>query len=163
VTSRSILAPPHTSRFYLRDLETPLKGFNQAYNRRAQRVLIGASPEQVMQRREATEPNLAHARFKRSGLRAFPQALLVVTAAKNVSHPETSRDKDVLAVVARAKILCRCPLRRAEAQRSHRSPFIHTAILTPRSGSWRRRTFVAREGLQIRLRCMNDAPDPIWA
>jgi hypothetical protein len=34
-----------------RDLETLLKGFNQAYNRRRQRVLKGASPEQVVQRR----------------------------------------------------------------------------------------------------------------
>ena len=47
-----------------RDLETLLKGFNQAYNRRRQRVLKGASPEQVVQWRLATEPKLANRRFK---------------------------------------------------------------------------------------------------
>jgi hypothetical protein len=36
-----------------RDLEELLKGFNQAYNRRRQRVLKGASPEQVVRRRLA--------------------------------------------------------------------------------------------------------------
>jgi hypothetical protein len=34
-----------------RDLETLLKGFNQAHKQRRQRVLKGASPEQVVQRR----------------------------------------------------------------------------------------------------------------
>jgi hypothetical protein len=43
-----------------RDLEILLKGFNQAYNRRRQRVLKGASPEQVVQRRLAAEPKLAN-------------------------------------------------------------------------------------------------------
>jgi transposase InsO family protein len=47
-----------------RDLETLLKGFNQAYNRRRQRVLKGASPEQIVQRRLVAEPKLANSRFK---------------------------------------------------------------------------------------------------
>jgi transposase InsO family protein len=71
-----------------RDLETLLKGFNQAYNRRRQRVLKGASPEQVVQRRLAAEPKLAHLRFKPPDPHALPQALQVVAAAKEVSHPD---------------------------------------------------------------------------
>ena len=71
-----------------RDLETLLKGFNQAYNRRRQRVLKGASPEQVVQRRLAAAPSLANARFKPPDPRALPQALQVVAHAKEVSHPD---------------------------------------------------------------------------
>jgi transposase InsO family protein len=74
--------------FSHRDLETLLKGFNQAYNRRRQRVLKGASPEQVVQRRLAAEPKLAHLRFKPPDPHALPQALQVVAAAKEVSHPD---------------------------------------------------------------------------
>jgi transposase InsO family protein len=55
-----------------RDLETLLKGFNQVYNRRRQRVLKGASPEQVVQRRLAAEPRLANPRFKPSDPHALP-------------------------------------------------------------------------------------------
>jgi hypothetical protein len=72
-----------------RDLETLLNGFNQAYNRRRQRVLKGASPEQVVQRRLAAEPKLANGRFKPPDPRALPQALQVVAHAKEVSHPDT--------------------------------------------------------------------------
>jgi hypothetical protein len=66
-----------------------LKGFNQAYNRRRQRVLKGASPEQVVQRRLAAEPKLADVRFKPPDPRAHPQALQVVAHAKEVSHPDS--------------------------------------------------------------------------
>ena len=55
-----------------RDLETLLKGFNQAYNRRRQRVLKGRSPEQVVQRRLAAEPKLANRRFKPPDPHALP-------------------------------------------------------------------------------------------
>nr|WP_246777053.1 DDE-type integrase/transposase/recombinase [Microvirga sp. VF16] len=72
-----------------RDLEKLLKGFNQAYNRRRQRVLKGASPEQVVQRRLAAEPKLVNARFKPPDPDALPQALQVVAAAKEVSHPDS--------------------------------------------------------------------------
>src|SRR5215218_8044311 len=72
-----------------RDLETLLKGFNQAYNRRRQRVLKGASPEQVVQRRLAVEPKFANRRFKLPDPHALPQALQVVAHAKEVSHPDT--------------------------------------------------------------------------
>ena len=71
-----------------RDLETLLKGFNQAYNRRRQRVLKGASPEQVVQRRLAAEPKLANRRYKPPDSDALPPALRVVAAAKEVTHPD---------------------------------------------------------------------------
>jgi hypothetical protein len=45
-----------------RDLETLLKGFNQAYNRRRQRVLEGRSPDQVVRNRLGAEPKLANRR-----------------------------------------------------------------------------------------------------
>jgi transposase InsO family protein len=72
-----------------RDLETLLRGFNQAYNRRRQRVLKGASPEQVVRRRLAAVPALANPRYKPPDPGALPQALTVVAAAKDVSHPDT--------------------------------------------------------------------------
>jgi hypothetical protein len=71
------------------DLETLLKGFNQAYNRRRQRVLKRASPEQVVHRRLAAEPGLANRRSKPPNPQALPQALQVAAAAKEVSHPDT--------------------------------------------------------------------------
>jgi transposase len=46
------------------NLEFLLKGFNQTYNLRRQRVLEGASPNQIVHRRLATEPILANPRFK---------------------------------------------------------------------------------------------------
>ena len=72
-----------------RDLETLLRGFNQAYNLRRQRVLQGASPEQVVRTRLAAVPALANPRYKPPNPRALPQALKVVAAAKDVSHPDS--------------------------------------------------------------------------
>jgi transposase InsO family protein len=72
-----------------RDLETLLKGFNQAYNRRRQRVLKGRSPDEVVQRRLAVEPKLTNRRFKLPDPQALPQALQVVAAGKEVSHPDS--------------------------------------------------------------------------
>jgi hypothetical protein len=79
-----------------RDLETLLKGFNQAYNLRRQRVLKGASPEQVVRRRLAARPALANRRYRPPDPDALPQALqdalpqaLQIVAAKDVSHPDT--------------------------------------------------------------------------
>ncbi|MEW6748072.1 MAG: IS481 family transposase [Planctomycetota bacterium] len=71
------------------DLETLLQGFNQAYNKRRQRVLKGASPEQVIEERLAARPELANARARPPDPNALPQALRVVAAAKEVSHPDT--------------------------------------------------------------------------
>lgn len=71
-----------------RDLETLLTGFNQAYNLRRQRVLQGASPEQVVRTRLAAAPALANPRYKPPNPRALPHALKVVAAAKDASHPD---------------------------------------------------------------------------
>jgi hypothetical protein len=70
-----------------RDLEMLLKGFNQAYNRRRQRVLKGRSPDEVVRSRLAAEPKLANRRYKPPDSDALPPALRVVAAAKEVSHP----------------------------------------------------------------------------
>jgi transposase InsO family protein len=71
-----------------RDLETLLKGFNQAYNRRRQRVLKGRTPDEVVRSRLAAEPKLANRRYKPPDADALPLALQVVAAAKEVSHPD---------------------------------------------------------------------------
>ena len=71
-----------------RDLETLLKGFNQACNRRRQRVLKGRAPDEVVRSRLVTEPKLATRRFKPPDSDALPPALQVVAAAKEVSHPD---------------------------------------------------------------------------
>jgi transposase InsO family protein len=71
-----------------RDLETLLKGFNQAYNRRRQRVLQGRSPDEVVRSRIEAQPKLANRRFKPPDSDALPQALQVVAHAKEVSHPD---------------------------------------------------------------------------
>ena len=73
------------------DLETLLKGFNQAYNKRRQRVLQGASPEQVVQQRLALRPELANLRFKPPDPNALPQALQVAAAASEVSQPDNDK------------------------------------------------------------------------
>jgi transposase InsO family protein len=74
-----------------RDLETLLRGFNQAYNRRRQRVLGGASPEQVVQQRLTLRPELANPRFRPPDPNALPKALQVVAAASEVSQPDSYR------------------------------------------------------------------------
>ncbi len=71
------------------DLETLLTGFNQAYNKRRQRVLQGASPEQVVQQRLALRPELVNTRFRPPDPGALPKALHVVAAAREVSHPDS--------------------------------------------------------------------------
>nr|WP_245439922.1 hypothetical protein [Microvirga aerophila] len=70
------------------DLETLLKGFNQAYNRRRQRVLKGRSPDEVVHSRLAAEPKLANRHAKPPDPDVLPQALQVVAHAKEVSHPD---------------------------------------------------------------------------
>ncbi len=72
-----------------RNLETLLEGFNQAYNKRRQRVLGGASPEQKVQERLTLKPELANPRFKPPDPNALPKALQVVAAASEVSQPDT--------------------------------------------------------------------------
>jgi transposase len=72
-----------------RDLEMLLQGFNQAYNRRRQRVLGGASPEQVIEKRLTTRPELVNPRFRPPDPAALPEALRVVAAASEVSQPDS--------------------------------------------------------------------------
>src|SRR3954468_9244551 len=73
-----------------RDLETLLRGFNQAYNARRQRVLKGRSPDMVVRERLGATPDRAN----RSHDPPFdpcslPKALQVIARAKDVSHPDT--------------------------------------------------------------------------
>jgi hypothetical protein len=79
-----------------RDLETLLKGFNQAYNRRRQRVLKGRSPDEVVRSRLAAEPKLANRRYKPPDSDALPPALQVVAHANEVSHPDSSERCNVV-------------------------------------------------------------------
>ena len=73
-----------------RDLEVLLHGFNRAYNARRQRVLGGLSPDEAVRRRLEAEPRLASRRYEPpSDPCSLPKALLVVAAAKDVSHPDS--------------------------------------------------------------------------
>ena len=72
-----------------RDLEVLLYGFNEAYNARRQRVLGGVSPHEAVRRRLEANPRLASTRYEpRSDPCIRPKALLVIEAAKEVSHPD---------------------------------------------------------------------------
>ena len=73
-----------------RDLEILMHGFNRAYNARRQRVLGGVSPGEAVRRRLETNPRLASTRHQPpSDPCALPKALLVVAAAKELSHPDS--------------------------------------------------------------------------
>ena len=73
-----------------RDLEILLRGFNRAYNARRQRVLGGVSPDAAVRRRMEAKPQLASKRYEPpSDPCALPKALLIVQAAKDVSHPDS--------------------------------------------------------------------------
>ena len=72
------------------DLETLLRGFNQAYNARWQRVLKGRSPEMVVSERLGAPP--AHANPSHDppfDPCSLPKALQVIAHPKDVSHPDT--------------------------------------------------------------------------
>jgi transposase InsO family protein len=71
------------------DLEVLLKGFNRAYNARRQRVLSGISPDEAVRQRIKTNPKLVSKSYQPpSDPCVLPKALLVVAAAKEVSHPD---------------------------------------------------------------------------
>ena len=73
-----------------RDLEVLLRGFNRAYNARRQRVLGGVSPDAAVRRRMEAKPQLASERYEPpSDPCVLPKTLLVVAAAKDVSHPDS--------------------------------------------------------------------------
>jgi transposase len=72
------------------DLEHLLHGFNQAYNARRQRVLKGASPDEIVRQRLNAEPKLArpHAHSPPDpGIRF--RAMRVIHAAKDVSQQDS--------------------------------------------------------------------------
>ena len=72
-----------------RDLETLLHGFNRAYNARRQRVLGGVSPDEAVRRRLESNPQLTSRRYEPpSDPCTLPKALMIVEAAKDVSHPD---------------------------------------------------------------------------
>jgi transposase InsO family protein len=72
------------------DLETLLKGFNRAYNARRQRVLGGISPDEAVRQRMKANPKLTSTPYEPpSDPCVLPKALLVVAAAKEVSHPDS--------------------------------------------------------------------------
>ena len=72
-----------------RDLETLLKGFNQAYNRRRQRVLKGAHPSRSCNGAWRPSPNSPTSASSRPIQTLCRQALQVVAHAKEVSHPDS--------------------------------------------------------------------------
>ena len=71
-----------------RDLERLLKGYNQAYNARPQRVLKGKSPNEIVQARLAEEPKLANPRHKPPDPGVMAEAMRTVQSAKEVSRPD---------------------------------------------------------------------------
>ena len=74
-----------------RDLETLLHGFNHACNARRQRVLGGVSPDEAVRRRLESNPRLASRRDEPpSDPCVLPKALMIVEAAKDVSHPDSA-------------------------------------------------------------------------
>ena len=67
-----------------------LHGFNHAYNARRQRVLGGVSPDEAVRRRLESNPRLTSRRYEPpSDPCVLPKALMIVEAAKDVSHPDT--------------------------------------------------------------------------
>ncbi len=71
-----------------RDLEHLLKGYNQAYNARPQRVLKGKSPNEIVQARLAEEAKLANPRHKPPDPGVMAEAMRTVQSAKEVSRPD---------------------------------------------------------------------------
>ena len=72
------------------DLEILLQGFNRAYNARRQWVLGGISPGEAVRRRMQANPKLINKRYQPpSDPCVLPKALLVVQAAKEISHPDS--------------------------------------------------------------------------
>ena len=72
-----------------RTLEQLLRGFNQAYNARRQRVLDGRTPNQIIAEYFKAKPELANpAPRGRAGPCDITKARLIVEAAKEVSQPD---------------------------------------------------------------------------
>lgn len=72
------------------DLEVLLHGFNRAYNARRQRVLGAISPDEAVRRRLEAKPRLASRRYEPPADPCImPKAMMIVEAAKDVSHPDS--------------------------------------------------------------------------
>jgi transposase InsO family protein len=71
-----------------RDLERLLKGYNQAYNARPQRVLKGRSPDDVVRSRLAEQPMLTNPRHIPPDPNLMAEAMRAVESAKEVSRPD---------------------------------------------------------------------------
>jgi transposase InsO family protein len=72
-----------------RDLERLLKGYNQAYNARPQRVLKGRSPDEVVRSRLVEEPKLSNACYRSPDPNVMAEAMRAIESAKEVSRPDT--------------------------------------------------------------------------
>jgi len=73
-----------------RGLEQLLRGFNQAYNARRQRVLDASTPNQIVAEHLKAKPELANPTPRsRTGPCDITKARLIVEAAKEVSQPDT--------------------------------------------------------------------------
>jgi transposase InsO family protein len=70
------------------DLERLLKGYNQAYNARRQRVLKGVSPDEATRRRLKAKPELANPRYIPPDPKAIPAAMRVVISAMELMQPD---------------------------------------------------------------------------
>ena len=74
-----------------RALEQLLRGFNQAYNARCQRVLDGRTPNQVTAEHLTAKPELANpAPHGRADPCDITKARLIVDAAKEASQPDSA-------------------------------------------------------------------------
>ncbi len=73
-----------------RALEQLLRGFNQAYNARRQRVLDGKTPNQVVAEHLKAKPKLVNpAPQGRAGPCDITKARLIADRAKEVSQPDS--------------------------------------------------------------------------
>ncbi len=71
-------------------LEILPRGFDRAYDAIRRRVLKGVSPDEAVRRRMEAGPKLASKRYQPpSDPCVLPQAVLVVAAAAEVSHPDS--------------------------------------------------------------------------
>src|SRR5215204_6527670 len=84
---RRLKVEHRTTRPYPPRTNGMVERFNGAYKARRQRVLGGLSPDEAVRRRLEAEPRLASWRYEPpSDPCVLPKALLVVAAAKDVSH-----------------------------------------------------------------------------
>lgn len=73
-----------------RALERLLQGYNIAYNARRQRVLKGKAPNDIVKARLRRTPELANPHYRPPDDPCrLPKAIVVVEAAKEVSHPDS--------------------------------------------------------------------------